>query len=108
MRPVLDGDLIALARVVMTWPAAQRGARLAEVITQVEAADAYRRREGRAHPKWGNGSLMSWALGHPSERRDAGNPEYLRALALVCTALSAYQSDGKSHAPLPLPGRQPM
>ncbi|WP_417807588.1 hypothetical protein [Thioclava sp.] len=89
MRPVLDGDLIALARVVMTWPSAQRGARLAEAISQVEEADAHREREGRAHPKWGNGSLMSWALGYPAGSRDAGNPEYLRALAAVCTALIA-------------------
>ena len=92
MRPVLDGDLIALARVVMTWPAAQRGARLAEVITQVEAADAYRRREGRAHPKWGNGSLMSWALGQPKGSRDAGNSDYLRALAAVCAALIVHRT----------------
>jgi hypothetical protein len=92
MRPVLDGDLIALASVVMAWPLADRSARLAEAIAQVEAADAHRAREGRAHPEWGNGSLMSWALGHPARRRGAGHPEYLCALAAVCRALIAHQS----------------
>jgi len=92
MRPVLDGDLIAMARVVMTWPAAQRRARLREAITQVEAADAYRAREGRAHPNWGNGSLMSWALCQPMGLRDAGNSDYLRALAEVCSTLISHQA----------------
>ncbi|TMV90121.1 hypothetical protein FGG78_13460 [Thioclava sp. BHET1] len=92
MRPVQDGDLIALARVAMLWPEARRAARLERALAQADAADWHRIRRGRMHPKWGNGSLMSWALDQPAGPRDPNDGCYLEALRAVCTALLAYQS----------------
>jgi len=92
MRPVLDGDLIALAPVAMLWPNAQIRARLTDARAEVEAADAHREKVGKAHPDWGNGSLMSWALGQPMGPRIAGQHDYLEALSAVCEALIDYQA----------------
>ena len=69
MRRVLAGDVAAAARALHAVPAAARAARLAELIARAEVADRHRAVTGRAHPRWGGGSLMAVA------RTEARGPE---------------------------------
>ena len=90
MRPVLVGDLIAAARVLRAEPAAARDGCIARLIAEADLADRSRKRLGRPHAVYGNGSLMAAAL----RRRPAPEPflsdlAYLDALGRVIAALAA-------------------
>ena len=61
MRPVLPGDAFDAARALLGCPVPERAACLQRMLAEAAAADAYRKRLGRAHPRWGNGSLMGRA-----------------------------------------------
>ena len=61
MRPVLHGDISNAARALLNVPGALRGPLCEKMIHEAQAADDFARREGRLHPLWGNGSLMSAA-----------------------------------------------
>ena len=61
MRPLLHGDVSDAARALLAAPPAARERLCRRMIVEAEAADAYRRRTGRVHPLWGNGSLMAAA-----------------------------------------------
>jgi hypothetical protein len=61
---------------------------LARLLRQAEWAEAFRRRHGRAHPFWGDGSLMASALGEdPPGEPPLADVEYLRCLGLVVEVL---------------------
>jgi len=91
MRPVLHGDVVSAARLVYTIPAGERTAALSKLLARAEAADLYRRKHGRAHPRWGDGSLMAVA-----QRRELPNEptlrdsDYCRCLSTVFLALAAW------------------
>lgn len=88
MRPVTITDLCAAARVLLALPEARRGAGMAALIARAETADRHRRETGCAHPAWGNGTLLSAALAHPSRDPAApGAPDYLACLALAAETL---------------------
>jgi len=59
------GDLCAAARAILAVPVGARTAAMDRMLAQAQAADAYRKRFGRAHPRWGNGSLMGAAFQVP-------------------------------------------
>lgn len=61
MRPVLHGDVSSAARVLLCMPDADRRSACQRMILEAEAAERHMRRWRRAHPLWGNGSLMSAA-----------------------------------------------
>jgi hypothetical protein len=89
MRPVMHGDLTALARHLMTMPTAQRPAGCAQLIAEADAADRYRKRFGRAHPLWGNGTVMARARTVPLPPEPAlRHPDYARCLILALSALA--------------------
>ena len=75
---------------------------MALMLTEAEAADAFRRREGRVHPGFGNGTLMSAALTRQQAKPPAGDPQGLALLALALEAVldrqraSCRQGAGKS------------
>ncbi|MEO1950205.1 hypothetical protein [Thioclava sp.] len=113
MRAVLDGDLMALARAVMLWPDARRIDRLHRLLDRVHAADLYCKRFRRAHPHWGNGSVLSMALGLPRAKAGPGDPGYLRALGCVCAGMAAWRLTRQplkrnDKTPLPLFAGKPM
>ena len=62
MRQVLHGDVVAAARVLFAVPDAARAGLLARMLDEAHWADLYRKRTERAHPVWGDGSLMTAAL----------------------------------------------
>ncbi|TCM86626.1 hypothetical protein [Rhodovulum steppense] len=89
MRPVLPGDAVAAARALFARPSGERPASMALMLVRAQAADSYRKRFGRAHPVWGNGSLMALVQREslpPEPLLD--DPDYCRCLALVFSALA--------------------
>jgi hypothetical protein len=90
MRAVLHGDVVAAARVLLALPDSARASCLDRMLDEARWADAYRKRTGRAHPLWGNGSLMAAALRRPARPEPAlGDAEYCRCLIAVFEALLA-------------------
>lgn len=90
--PGLD-DLVAAARVLSGHPPAARAALADRLLAEAHAADQYRKRLGRPHPDWGNGSLMGRALksaiGRPLPTRAS-----FQALAVMAAALSRFRREG--------------
>ncbi|SMX42001.1 DUF7742 family protein [Actibacterium lipolyticum] len=94
MRPVLHGDVVAAARVLLATPASKRSFIMAEMLSRASAADAYRKRFGRAHFRWGNGSLMAVAYGYEMRPEPfLDDADYCSCLAQVFDALKTWRSD---------------
>jgi len=62
------------------------------VIARTHAADKFRKRLGKYHPKWGDGTLMEGIRQNnapaPFPNATITSQEHMRALALVSSALS--------------------
>jgi hypothetical protein len=61
MRRLVPADLDAAARALLAVPPTARQRLAGRLVVEADAADRYRRRFGRAHPIWGNGTLESAA-----------------------------------------------
>ncbi|MGD9917900.1 MAG: hypothetical protein AB7U46_07760 [Paenirhodobacter sp.] len=102
MRAISHGDLILAARAVRGLPVARRPELLARMLEEAHVADRYRKRLGRAHPRWGNGSLMARAMAEPLAPEGWPDAEALEALAQVIAAVRLWRARGFS-APRPSP-----
>lgn len=88
MRSLLHGDVSSAARALYAAEPGRRAMLCRCMIGEAEAADRYRARQGRLHPRWGNGSLMAAARGHPlADEPGFDDPEYCRCFMLVLEAL---------------------
>lgn len=89
MRTVTQGDVAAVAMTVADLPDERRHQMARRIIEQAHIADIYRKRTGRAHPFWGNGSLMSAAFQgvRPISERFLSEDRYLEAMGAVIDAL---------------------
>lgn len=94
MRPVLHGDLVALAAAIGAQEPGARDQLALRLISRAHAADLYRKRTGRAHPLWGNGSLMSAVLlsGLARPGADPASEAALAALADATEAVLAWKA----------------
>ena len=95
----------ASARVLLCLPSGRRWQAAQELVARAEAADRYRRRLGRTHPGWGNGTLMAAAMARPmapGHRPD--HPDYADCLMLVLDALRRHRA--AAHAGQPLAQRR--
>lgn len=61
-RPVLHGDVTALARALLSVPVHERDELAGAITLWAEEADAHRLATGNVHSKYGTGSIMSAAL----------------------------------------------
>jgi len=87
MRRCLPGDLFEAAALLAasTEPAIL----MHRMVDQADAAHRYAKHFGRAHPLWGNGSLMARALVEIGPRhRAAHSARFLSALAMVAAHLA--------------------
>ena len=97
MRPVLHGDVVAAARVLYPLSARWRGPELARLMQRAGWADAFRKSSGRAHPLWGDGSLMTAALAcAPPPEPMLDDVEYCSCLAMVFEALVSRKKPGRA------------
>ncbi|OYU39209.1 MAG: hypothetical protein CFE33_12435 [Pseudorhodobacter sp. PARRP1] len=88
MRRCLPGDLFEAAALLAASSAPQT--LLDRLLDQADAAHRYAKRFGRAHPLWGNGSLMARALAETGCRHpQTHSAQFLSALAMVADHLSA-------------------
>lgn len=88
MRPVLHGDVSNAARALLNVPGVLRRELCEKMIREAEAADIFARREGRLHPLWGNGSLMSAARKRVlADEPGFDNPVYCRCFEMVLQGL---------------------
>lgn len=88
MRPVLHGDVSNAARALLNVPRGARATLCARLIAEAEMADRFVRRTGRAHPFWGNGSLMSAARQRPlSDEPGFDDLSYCQCFEIVLQAL---------------------
>ncbi len=88
MRRVLHGDLVQMARMLLTCPPSERERTCRRAIAEAHAADKYRRRFGRRHPDFGDGSLAGWAMRFPRPAEPPlDDPDYAGCLRTVLTCL---------------------
>jgi hypothetical protein len=90
MRRCLIGDLIEAAAVVAASDSIDKSACCYRLITQADAAHRYAKHYGRAHPLWGNGSLMARALlDRPAKIWPHSSAPFLQAMSLISQTLAA-------------------
>lgn len=88
MRTVLMGDAVAAARVLVALPPEEREDRMRRLLAEAHMADRCRKRLGRGHPRFGNGSLMDAASRHPQRPEPfLDDVEYLASLGVVIGCL---------------------
>jgi hypothetical protein len=88
MRPVLQMDVTSAARALLDVAPDARPACIRRLIDRADAADRYRRRTRRAHPLWGNGTLMAAAMARSLPRQPrSDDPEFLDCQFTVVAAL---------------------
>lgn len=92
--PLIHGDVVALARGLMRAPEAEWPAMAGCAFARARVAGRYRRREGRPHPRWGDGSLEAAVSGWP-KGPEAGfdDARWRRAVVVVLGGARAYRHD---------------
>lgn len=89
MRSVTHGDAVAAASALVRLPEETWQHRLDTYLRRADAADRYRKRMGRFHPRWGNGSLMGAVLCDADVWPEPmlSDPRYAEALVTVLLSL---------------------
>jgi hypothetical protein len=84
---------MALARGIAEVPAPDRAMACQAAFERAHVADKYRKRFGRLHPKWGNGSVMGFAMLAYKTRKqnDLSDPAYCDAFACALVALKTWR-----------------
>lgn len=87
MRRCLPGDLFEAAALLAA--STEPSLLISRMVDQADAAHRYAKRFGRAHPIWGNGSLMARVLIETGPRDKAPHSaRFLSALAMVAAHLA--------------------
>lgn len=89
MRTITQGDVSVAARAIRGLPPDVQRHAISLLLEAAHAADIFRKRFGRAHPLWGNGSLMAAAMVAGGGRQDpfASDLPHLEAMAAVIEAI---------------------
>lgn len=88
MRPVLHGDVVAAARALLAVPEACCPAFVERMLNEAHWADAYRKRFGRSHRLFGDGTLQSSAVNYGlAPEPYLGTAEYCECMVLVFQGL---------------------
>lgn len=86
---LMHTDAVAAARVLLRHRRERRPWVLHRMIAEAVTASDWRRRTGRVHPRWGDGSLMSAALRRPAANEPPlSDPAWCRLMAYVYLALA--------------------
>lgn len=88
MRAVHLTDLNIAARTLLALAPDQRAGAIARLLICAHIADKYRKKTGRAHALYGNGTLGAACQSHPKRRMpDRCDPAYLECFRIVIHAL---------------------
>ena len=91
---MLHGDVVAAALVLLRLPGSARSEVMRDMLEQAAAADLYRKRLGKGHPAWGNGSLMAVAMRRERAKEPfLDDPEFCRCLITVFSELLAWRAE---------------
>jgi hypothetical protein len=100
MRPLAPSDLSVAARALMALPEPARAGAAARIVAEARAADRFRRRTGRWHPLWGDGTLEAAARARPLAPQPVwGDRAHLSCMALVLAALLEPGRPGRGTVP---------
>ncbi|MFY0312352.1 hypothetical protein ACFMBG_20925 [Leisingera sp. D0M16] len=99
-RPVLPGDVTAVARALLAVPDRERLRLCRRIFSGAAEAAAYAGLFGRLHPRWGDGSLSAAARRYAlADEVFLDDPEYLHCTRLVLRELAAiFKADGEAPA----------
>lgn len=90
MRRPLHGDVVSAARALLMTSPERRCWVLTRMLWEADRAQAWVATRSRAHPVWGDGTLMCAALRRrPVREPSLENADYCGCLALVFKALAA-------------------
>jgi len=88
MRGLAHSDLVMLARRLLGLPEATWEGTVRQMLDRAHTADLYRKRTGRAHPLWGNGTLRDAARRYGSPPAPGfDDRSYCTCFGLVLKAL---------------------
>lgn len=94
MREITHSDIRACARVLLARAQGDWSQLLAQMLAEADHADRYRKAFGRAHPRFGNGTLIAVALAHhPAPEPVAADNAYLGAIAAVIEAVLDWRAE---------------
>ncbi|MEM8576242.1 MAG: hypothetical protein AAGF60_00170 [Pseudomonadota bacterium] len=92
MRPLAHIDLTDAARALLAQPAPHRPDLCARMIREADWADRYRRRLGRLHDLWGDGTLSAAARQRQrAPERRLSDRDYCTCLEMVLHAVLTHQ-----------------
>ncbi|MGB7320019.1 MAG: hypothetical protein WBC95_01295 [Albidovulum sp.] len=94
MRPLTYGDVSLAAMAIRDLSADVSRIEMLRFLNHAHAADLFRKRTGRAHPLWGDGSLAAVVLKHAPRKTEPflGDPQYLGALSIVIECLLEWRA----------------
>lgn len=100
MRRVIWGDIDLMARFAAALPEDDRSDAIERVLFKAHCADQYRKQFGKAHSKWGTGSISGviGSSGNMPGQLATNDADYLRAAALVCGILADRAEAGRRRA----------
>ena len=98
MRTVTHGDVVAAACVARGIAEDGRCAFILRLLEQAHTADIYRKHTGRAHPMWGDGTLMGAARQGQTAHSEPflSDSEYLETIATVIETLLFWRQRANS------------
>lgn len=90
MREATINDMIILAEKIAGLPAEDMRHAAEAYIRNAHYADSYRKRTGKSHAGFGNGTLTSavFSDGGYAPHRRASDPAFLRAFSTVCNLIA--------------------
>jgi hypothetical protein len=91
MRPILPSDLDQAARALLTVPQAARPAAMGAMLAAADLADRHRKRTGRMHPAYGDGSLIAVILKQPRLPARFCDPAYCAAMQVVLSGIAIWR-----------------
>lgn len=84
---------MVLCRQVLLVKDCKRRAFVRRVLIRTEAADAWRKRFGKAHPEWGNGTLESACSQAKANVVNPGGTPEAEALLLIFAELTRWRME---------------
>jgi hypothetical protein len=94
MRPVILADLLAAAQALLLEVQNHRTLEAQRLLDRAHAADLFRKRTGRRHRDWGDGTLAAACSRMCTQSFRLSDPAAAAAMAAVLLALAQRRQEG--------------